>query len=360
MTDSFLLSRTDIPTLSKTFTSYNVHGQSHVGSVRNENQDYFGFEHVGEYVLLIVLDGMGGHSGGFEASRIACKQIVQYFRECCTSQETLEPKKFLNDAIQQGHEAILRFVSKNRHMEGMGTTIVASLIHNDTCWIAHVGDSRAHILRENELIQLTIDHTCVHQLARTGDLSLEDMTKHPMRHILDRSIGSEEPLVVEVRQEPIHLSQGDRILLSSDGFLQYVEDEDILAFLQLETIAATAQKCIDYSIKKGGSDNITVGIFEFTKEVLIEDLIEDARISFYEEIQKAQRSVLAKQDKNTNSEASPIIGNEKQDSLRIEYSHEGEYDLPPPPEASKTLQYVLFAFIMMSIGIVLGTFFTNQ
>ena len=359
MTDSFLLSRTEIPTLSKSFDTFRIHGQSHVGSVRRENQDYFGFEQTGEYALLVVLDGMGGHSGGFEASRIACKEILKYFTETCSSAADIDPKQFLNDAIQQGHEAILRFVEKNRHMEGMGTTVVTAFIHKETCWIAHVGDSRAHILRGDELIQLTVDHTCVHQLARTGDLSLEDMAKHPMRHILDRSMGSEEPLVVEVREEPILLSKGDRILLSSDGFLQYVEDQDILDFLALEQISSTAHKCIETSLKRGGSDNITVGIFEFTKEIFMEDLIEDARIAFYEEVQKAQRLALEKKAHKEDSEITSIIENKK-DSLRIEYTHDGEYDLPPPPEASKTLQYVLFAFIMMGIGIVLGTFFTNQ
>lgn len=345
MTDSFLLSRTDIPILSQKHETFHVYGQSHVGSVRKENQDFYGFEQKSDFSFLIVLDGMGGHSGGFEASRIACTHMLKYFRSHCSPE--VSAKDFLRAAITKGHEAILQFASKNTQMEGMGTTVVCALIHNNTCWIAHVGDSRAHILRNETLFQLTIDHTCVHQLALTGDLSLEDMNNHPMSHILDRSMGSEETLDIEVYPKPILLQQGDRILLSSDGFLQYVEDHDIEELMNISDLKTSAQKCIDISLMRGGSDNITVGIFAYTAaSTNAENFVEDARTAFHAKVKDAQQ-------KNSFSApaSSPPAG-----SLRVEYAHEGEFVLPPPPEPSSATFYLIFAVSMMSLGIFLGSF----
>ena len=346
MTDSFPLSRTDIPTLSHKYETIHVHGQSHVGSVRKENQDYYGFEQKEDFAFLIVLDGMGGHSGGFEASRVACKDMLEHFQAHCNSD--ISPKDFLRASIKKGHEAILSFASRHPQMSGMGTTVVCALIHKDVCWIAHVGDSRAHILRNKKLIQLTIDHTCVHQLALTGDLSLDDMKNHPMSHILDRSMGSEESLEIEIYPEPIPLQQGDRILLSSDGFLQYVEDHDIEEFLNIDELKETAQVCIDTSLKRGGSDNITVGLLEYIAETAhSEQRVTDARTAFHEKIKEAQ------QKNGTEAYSSPSSSS----SLRVEYAQEGEFDLPPPPESSSATFYVTFAIVMMALGMFLGSFF---
>lgn len=347
MTDSFALSRTDIPVINKKFDSFHIHCQSHVGSVRSENQDYYGFEKKGQFSMLIVLDGMGGHSGGFEASRIACKAMLQHFESECS--DSISPQDFLRESIVRGHNAILKFASKNPKMTGMGTTAVCLLLHETKCWIAHVGDSRAHIVRDKKLFQLTIDHTCVNQLALTGDLSLDDMKNHPMSHILDRSMGSEEPLEVEVYPEPIELQYGDRLILSSDGFLQYVIDDDITGFLQIPDLEQSAQTCINTSLKRGGSDNITVALLEFLIEnTKIKSPIHDARTAFQAEIALAQQK---KAQLNTPSTASH--------SLRVEYAQDGEFDLPPPPAPSSTRFYMVFAIIMMGLGMLLGSFFNG-
>ena len=347
MTDSFTLSRTDIPVINKNLDSFHIHCQSHVGSVRSENQDYYGFERKGDFSFLIVLDGMGGHSGGFEASRIACKAMLQYFESECS--DSISPQEFLRESIYKGHNAILKFASKNPKMTGMGTTAVCLLLHKTKCWIAHVGDSRAHIVRDKKLFQLTIDHTCVNQLALTGDLSLDDMKNHPMSHILDRSMGSEEPLEVEVYPDPITLQYGDRLILSSDGFLQYVSDDDIIDFLQIPDLEQSAQTCINTSLKRGGSDNITVALLHFqVKDTISTSPIHDARTSFQTQIMLAQQ----KQARlHTPSKASH--------SLRVEYAKDGEFELPPPPEPSSIRFYIVFAIIMMGLGMLLGSFFNG-
>lgn len=346
MTDSFALSRTDIPVINKKFDSFHIHGQSHVGSVRSENQDYYGFEKKGDFAFLIVLDGMGGHSGGFEASRIACKAMIKHFE--VTSTDTINPQEFLKESIYKGHDAILAFASKNPKMTGMGTTVVCVLLHGTQCWIAHVGDSRAHIVRDKKLFQLTIDHTCVNQLALTGDLSLDDMKNHPMSHILDRSMGSEEPLEIEVYPQPITLQYGDRILLSSDGFLQYVHDDDITEFVQIPDLEQAAQTCINTSLKRGGSDNITVALLDFrANDGADAGPINDARVAFQEQIAIAQQ----KQALNNPSTSSH--------SLRVEYAQEGEFELPPPPEPSSVRFYLVFAVVMMGLGMLLGSFFNG-
>ena len=348
MTDSFALSRTNIPVINKKFDSFHIHSQSHVGSVRSENQDYYGFEKKGDFTFLIVLDGMGGHSGGFEASRIACKAMLKHFDTECL--DSVDPKDFLRESIHKGHQAILAFANKNPQMTGMGTTAVCVLVHKSTCWIAHVGDSRAHIIRDNTLFQLTIDHTCVNQLALTGDLSLEEMENHPMSHILDRSMGSEERLEVEFFPEPIPLQYGDRILLSSDGFLQYVNDEDITNFLQIPNLEQAVQTCINTSLKRGGSDNITVALLDFLEQdAKSETPLKDVRTKFHALIALAQREVDQEQPSSTGSS----------NSLRVEYVREGEFELPLPPEPSSTRFYIVFAIIMMGLGMLLGSFFNS-
>ena len=221
------------------------------------------------------------------------------------------------------------------------------------CWIAHVGDSRAHIVRENTLYQLTIDHTCVHQLALTGDLSLEEMANHPMSHILDRSMGSEEPLEVEVYPNPIALQYGDRLLLSSDGFLQYVNDEDITNFLKTTNLEQAGQTCINTSLKRGGSDNITVALLDFMKKEATSTYpIEDARTNFHAQIALAQEKLA--QEKLAHKKSSlDSSQTQSSSSLRVEYAHDGEFDLPPPPEPSATRFYLVFALIMMTFGMLL-------
>ena len=353
MTDSFALSRTNIPIVNQRFDSFHAYCQSHVGSVRAENQDYYGFEKKGDFAFLIVLDGMGGHSGGFEASRIACKAMMKHFESTCS--DSVDPQEFLRESIYKGHKAILAFASKNPKMTGMGTTVVCALLHKGKCWIAHVGDSRAHIVRDNTLYQLTIDHTCVHQLALTGDLSLEEMENHPMSHILDRSMGSEEPLEVEVYPHPISLQYGDRLLLSSDGFLQYVNDKDITEFLQVPNIEQAGQTCINTSLKRGGSDNITVALLDFIEKAAASSHpIEDVRTSFHAQIALAQEKLA--QEKSSFAHSSQA---QSPSSLRVEYANEGEFDLPPPPEPSATRFYLVFALIMMSLGMLLGSFFNS-
>ena len=353
MTQSLVMSRTEIPPLQIHSDAYIIQAQSDVGAVRKENQDFFGFRKNDHCAFLIVLDGMGGHSGGFEASRIACASMLKYFDDTITTSPN-EPEIFLQEAINAAHEDIRIFAQENPQMEGMGTTVVCALIFDKKCWIAHVGDSRAYIMRNNQLFQLTIDHTCVNQLALSGEISIEKMKNHPMNHILDRSMGSEEFLEIEVYPSPIALMKGDLIILSSDGFLQYVEDNDFLTLFSTAQKELKLQNCIDIALKRGGSDNITVATLEFLLPNEESTQLEDIREGFYERVEKAQEEFLRQLELQEPESVFRVKKLSNSSSLRVEYMKDGEYELPPPPEKVSPIMYVLLAILLLGTGMILG------
>ena len=293
------MSRTEVEPIKASFNTHHIYGESHVGAVRSENQDFIGYAHHADRTLLIVVDGMGGHSGGYEASRIATREMKSFFEK-----SDLPPLALLEKSIEIAHQKILDFAAEDPSFEGMGTTVVCALIESNRVWLAHVGDSRAHLLRERVLYQLTIDHTCVNNIALCGELPYEQIENHKFGHILERSLGSEDPPEIEVQSTPIALVPGDRLILSTDGFWQ-----------------------------KGGSDNITIAMMECLSSQYSKEPIQDARDDFKTQVLRAYQSrqeQLTASRKEINSHG-----------LREEYVKDDSLPLPPPPEPAPVLQILL-------------------
>jgi protein phosphatase len=228
---------------------------SDVGRVRSSNQDTCAeFENENGDRMLVVADGMGGHSGGATASRLALETIGQLFEN-----DFDDSKAMLERAFQAANEKIHQIGSTDPTLHNMGTTGVAVLLGTgNTGWVAHIGDSRAYRSRAGVLDQITQDHSWVSEEVRCGRITAEEAKTHTMRNVLLRSIGVEPH--VEVTVSTIDLQPGDRFLLCSDGLWGEVEDGAIAEILAREDPTNAARQLVDLANENGGSDNITVQI----------------------------------------------------------------------------------------------------
>ena len=230
-----------------------VCARSDVGRVRQENQDFVGFFRKDGRHLLVVADGMGGHHGGWEASRIAVERIGKHFEESCE-----DPQVVLEEAVRLGHEAIVAEAALRPVLTGMGTTVVLAIVDGNTAWVGHVGDSRAYLVRDGQALRLTRDHTQVNRMVDAGLLTEDEAEQHKMGHVLDRSLGSDEPPRMDL-QDPLAVRSGDRLVLCSDGFTNLVPDDELAEIFQARDLDQAIQRGIGVALLRGGSDNTTIG-----------------------------------------------------------------------------------------------------
>jgi PPM family protein phosphatase len=220
---------------------------SHKGMVRENNEDSLFPTSDGEStddVSLIVADGMGGHVAGEVASRLAVNAAAS---------SKLPPA----DRVAAGNRAIREEVGRQPELEGMGTTMTMVELHpKGTAHFAHVGDSRAYVLRDDDLAQVTEDHTVLAEYVAAGKLSPEEAVNHPQRHMVTRCLGLTR--FVNVDEMVIDLEAGDRILLCSDGLNSMIDNDAIKSGLEEETPDAAAWKLVEMANQAGGQDNITV------------------------------------------------------------------------------------------------------
>jgi len=226
---------------------------SDVGRMRSGNEDsYF----CGQ-IVFAVADGLGGHQGGEVASAAAVEPLGRLDgREFMNPREAAEA---LATAIREANEAILDRAAGDPALYGMGTTVTAAAVAGGRhLQLAHVGDSRAYLLREGDLAQLTTDHTVVGELVRRGRLTAEQAAIHPERSILTRAVGLDPRVPVDL-PDPLELQPGDQVLLCSDGLTETVEDAYIAELLSAGPDGhAACRSLIDAANDAGGPDNITV------------------------------------------------------------------------------------------------------
>lgn len=242
-------------------------GHTDKGLVRYSNQDAFSLNNTLSF--WIIADGMGGHAGGDIASRLAVETIESFLTHHLKSQTLLIEKipfpSLLSNSISSANQAIQDYVRQHPHFQGMGTTVVVvyiSPLHPTEAMIAHVGDSRAYLFRDNSLTQLTQDHTWVAKRIQEGKLTPAQVKGHPMEHVLMRGVGIEPTVKPEVITIP--LQSKDTILLCSDGLNKMLTDEEILQCLTkpYNQSLATCQQLIEEANRLGGQDNTTVVIIK--------------------------------------------------------------------------------------------------
>jgi PPM family protein phosphatase len=230
-------------------------GLTDTGLVRSANQDAYCIDDP-EGRFFIVADGMGGHAGGEEASRIATQAIRDFLQEYWTAD--LQPLELLEQAFIKANCEIVQRQRVSPERADMGTTAVVVIFPEaGSPWCAHVGDSRLYRCRNSELSQITEDHTWVAQAVKAGVLTTEQARIHPWRHVLAQCLGREELYNIDI--QPFELAVGDRLLLCSDGLTEEVPDERIAELLNPEqSCQDSAQGLVQQAKDNGGQDNITV------------------------------------------------------------------------------------------------------
>jgi len=230
-----------------------------VGKLRSENEDAF---HVDtKRGLFIVADGLGGHLGGEVASRMAVEEIVSYMT---TRNRDEVDERLLRNAVISAHEKIYDRSREDQSLLGMGTTVVVAVITERILWLAHVGDSRAYVLSERGLAQLTEDHMLMYPFKKQGENLGEHQQRHLYRGPLSRAVGVEESVTVDTREYEF---EDEGLLLCTDGLTDMLLDNEIEEALR--TYAAPHEACdslIRMANEKGGIDNITVIVMRRGKD----------------------------------------------------------------------------------------------
>jgi serine/threonine protein phosphatase PrpC len=227
-------------------------GLTDKGMVRSANQDSYHIDPDGRF--FIVADGMGGHAGGEEASRIAIETAHTYVEQHWEDEP--DTKNLLAQALIASNDAIVADQEQNAQRGDMGTTLVMILFRDDLVWSAHVGDSRLYRLRGNKLDLITEDDTWVARAMKLGQLNADEARVHPLRHVLSHCLGRRDLRQINIQTQDVN--PGDRILLCSDGLTEEVPHDEIAIHLQAETEELAAQALVDAAKQHGGSDNITV------------------------------------------------------------------------------------------------------
>jgi serine/threonine protein phosphatase PrpC len=272
-----------------------VGARSHQGKVRPNNEDHYlvaKFERSMQLLLtnlpegeipapqaeaaygMLVADGMGGHAAGEVASRAAIRFLIERVLSTPDWMMRLDDRgrkevmRRTEQRLRQVADSLTQMAREDPRLFGMGTTMTLTCSLGCEMIIGHVGDSRAYLLREGQLKRLTRDHTVVQGLIDRGVIAPSEAATHPMRHLLLNAIGTQgNPVHAEV--DPLQLSDGDQVLLCSDGLTDMISDAAITEILgQSQSVEEACQALIDSALEAGGKDNVTavLGRYQFQPE----------------------------------------------------------------------------------------------
>ncbi len=233
-----------------------AYAKTDVGSKRAMNQDYMycSENSVGSFRnLYIVADGMGGHKAGDYASKLCVERMVQSIEHS----EHKTPVSMFEEAVEAANEAVYTEAQEHEAYEGMGTTLVACTIQEDTLYVANIGDSRLYLLRDDDILQITDDHSLVEEMVKQGNITESEARVHPQKNIITRAVGIDESVQADFFE--VEIRQNDIIMLCSDGLSNMVEDEDIEYIVKhSKSLQDAGETLVARANENGGSDNITV------------------------------------------------------------------------------------------------------
>lgn len=224
--------------------------QTDTGRVRPINEDSYYLPREGERFCAIA-DGMGGHNAGEIASAMAVRVFSGEMRMCrwidgATMRRSVERA---NAAVHARSRCVEQY-------SGMGTTFTALALSNGSAYVAHVGDSRAYLIRRGSILRITVDHTLVEEMVRKGLITPQEAKHHPKRNYITRALGTADQVTVDLMQ--IALEPGDVFFLCTDGLSNHLEDRDILELTQSDCgWEEKLKQAVQAALDDGGSDNIT-------------------------------------------------------------------------------------------------------
>ncbi len=231
------------------------------GKVRDHNEDSVVItENLNKEILLTVADGMGGHNAGEVASSIAITHIGKRFRELSTVGNKEDAINWLRETVSEVNTLINNYTIDHPESSGMGTTLVLALVTNDFLLFGNIGDSSGYVIKNHKLQKITINHTLVNMLVKSGELTEEEAKNHPRKNVLMRALGSAKSVELDIFDVQTDV---DGILLCSDGLTNMLDDDQISKVLSEDlTIEEKLLKLIYKCNNRGGNDNISAAYLE--------------------------------------------------------------------------------------------------
>lgn len=230
-----------------------------IGRKREVNQDYVFVSDrpLGNAPnLLVVADGMGGHRAGDYASRYAVESLT----EALAASTQTDPQAMITGAVRAANHKLVEASRQDARLEGMGTTLVAAMVADQTLYFANVGDSRLYLL-DDGIRQLSRDHSFVQEMVRLGGLDAEEAKHHPDKNIITRAVGVKEDLEIDFFE--YRLKKGDRILMCTDGLSNMLEDSEMLRIVKSSRdLVEAVERLVERANENGGQDNIGVILAE--------------------------------------------------------------------------------------------------
>lgn len=245
-----------------------VYGLTDVGQVRELNEDSFkicGFEGGAPLGVCVLADGMGGHNAGEVASSMAAELVCEDLKQSLAEDDSKKIALNMAAAIDFANSEIYNMSLKNSAQAGMGTTLVVAYVKENLVRIANIGDSCAYLISDTVMRKITVDHSVVEELVRSGSITRAQARNHPDKNIITRAVGTEKYVDADFFDYiPVG---GEVILLCSDGLCEMVEDKEIRKIVnESENIKTAVKALIDVANQNGGADNITAVALQFKKE----------------------------------------------------------------------------------------------
>jgi serine/threonine protein phosphatase PrpC len=245
-------------------TRLSVRGATDVGRKRDHNEDSFLVDE--SLRVFAVADGMGGHAGGGTASRLAVETVQSTLRagrdsdpatyDAWTSLETSRLPDLLRQSVEAACQAIFKRAQGIPALNGMGTTLTALLVSGRNAFVAHVGDSRLYLIRKGQILQISDDHSLVNEQLKAGVITPAEARSSRFRNVITRSVGFEEEVLVDLLG--LEMERGDLFVICCDGLTNLVDDSEIAAMAQSESVQDLPLRLIGLANDRGGDDNITV------------------------------------------------------------------------------------------------------
>lgn len=227
------------------------------GKVRERNEDTVAIcENGTKEKLLIVADGMGGHKDGEKASHIALNHITKRFESISSVGNKEDAINWIQTTVSEANVEIFKYVTEHPESQGMGTTIVLAVLTPAFLLIGNIGDSSGYVYKNKKLHKITVDHTLVNLLVKSGELTEEEAKNHPKKNVLMKALGSSTNIEMDIFNVELGI---DGIFLCSDGLTNMLSDAQIVKVLNDNTsIKEKLEKLVFKANNRGGNDNITI------------------------------------------------------------------------------------------------------
>ncbi len=227
------------------------------GKIRERNEDSVNIcENQSKEILLIVADGMGGHKDGEVASHIALNLISDRFKNTSSIGNVDDAVNWIQSTVSEANMEIFKYVSEHPESEGMGTTLVLSILTPSFLLIGNVGDSSGYVYKNKKLQKITVDHTLVNLLVKSGELTEEEAKNHPKKNVLMKALGSNTNIDMDIFNVDLNV---DGIFLCSDGLTNMLDDIQIAKVLSEDiSLKDKLEKLVFKANNRGGNDNISI------------------------------------------------------------------------------------------------------